>query len=1166
MTINLSLFRKSIAILFISFFALNVIAQQKSNYSLLWKITGKNLSKPSYLFGTMHVKDKRVFNFSDSVMLSLQSCSRFAMEVHPDTLMIKMFAALQNGDSLRNIDKLLSKEDYEKLAKKFKDKNGYALGKTDPMVLESLMKRDDKKAGDKVSFIDAYLYGIARTFNKNILGLEDASSQFDLYYGSKDAVKERLLDLLDDDTETAKDESKEEMIKIYSTGNLDEIYKYVQNLGMVDSIIIARNKVMAASMIKYMADGSLFTAVGAAHLSGEDGVIALLRKEGYTVSRVQATFTGVANTYHIDYLKMNWPLYKDESMGYSVNFPGTPIKYAINGVNTFIYPDLANDVYYGVYAIPRGTPGKPANRSEIITKFLTTISSNPKNHVISRKDFVFNKMPCTEVLMTTVSGFMRMRLLLANNQLYSFYAGSKVNHLNEPSTNRFLNSFVNFPVVQKVPASWITYSNPAGAFTVKFPDQPQYILKEIPSQTKTEKMSFKLNMYVSTDTVNSISYLVRYNDYPEGMFVDDKGPILNSLVNDFKNTGKIISGPVKIWKDGYEGREIKAVLKGGFNATIKLFIRGSRIYILLKEIIQPDLKDDNVDAFFDSFQFTPYIEPAYYNFKDDSNRYEVQMVSKPKVLIDSASTTNYTNYVKNIVTYYSTNPNSGGVYGFEHSTIRPYFRISNTDSLYTRMIKSLIGYQDTLLKVDTITIDGVKGREFLTQKKATNDKSRVRMLISGDGVFYLVSHLDNSELFDKTSNTFYNSLKITNPNPSNTYLAASKAAQIFKALDASDTSVYNNALGALAYYDFKADEYPAVYEALQKSYPDDSLKTGVRATLIKKFRGASNDTTANFLISLYPKLKGKDILKGSVLSIITTVDKKNGYDNYLKLLTTDPPVNVKEGYQIFNPLNDSLEFAAAHFEQILPLIKYENLRTYILRVAQQMANKKDDPFASKLKANYPSLMAHAQADIDNYILLRDSTDNMYNGEMYNYMQLIGQIKNGELNDKLTNSYLARDPNGFYATDALIARIKNRLPNNQQLVNKYLDSVGTRYDVMEAFSKQNQLGLVPLKYKTQSEYAKLCLYQSLSQEDDGTPTKITLLGSIIKNGAVYYAFKFLLPERDDKNELIGLTGPYKPGSTKLNFERYNAYTDYEVVKVNWRLQATKMVGPLIEAYK
>jgi len=1073
---------------------------------------------------------------------------------------------MQSGDSTRNVEKLLTKEQYATLAKKFKAKNGYELDKTDPMLLESMMEPDDHKADDKVSFIDAYLYGIARTLNKNVSGLEDASSQFDEYYGSKEAMKERILELLDDDITEAKDEGKEEMIKIYSTGNLDEIYDYAVRSGMLDSTIQARNKVMAGSMIKYMTDETLFTAVGAAHLPGPDGVIALLRKAGYTVTKVKASFTGVADKYHIDYMKMNWPAYRDENEGYSINFPGTPIKYKTGGITTFIYPDLANDTYYGIYTLQRGTSDKPAKSTEVITKFLSNIAEGKKNQILSRKSFDFNKMPCTEITMKTSTGYSRMRMILTNNVFYVFYAGAKLNRLNLPYTNRFLNSFVSFPIVPKAPASWITYTNPTAAFSVKLPGQPQVITKEVPTNVQKNRYSLVLNMYVSSDSVNSKSYLVRYNDYPVGTFLKDKATLFNSIFADFKDKGKVISGPVDISKGDYDGREYVAILKGGFYTTIRLYARGNRVYLLLKEITQPDQKDMGNDVFFDSFQFTSFNEPSYYSFKDDSNRYQLQMVSKPRVLIDTASITNYSSYLKNIVTYYSTDTNSGGLYGFEHSTIRPYFRISNTDSLYTRMIKGLVGYQDTLLKVDTITVDGVKGRELLTQKKATNDKSRVRILVSGDDVFYLVSHIDNSELFGKTSNTFYNSLKITNPNPSNTYLASSKAAPILKGLEASDTTNYNNALGALSYYDFKPDEYPAVYEALQKNYPDDTLKTGARATLIKKLGDVRNDTTANFLVSLYPKLKGKDILKGSVLSIITAVDKKNGYDNYLKLLTTDPPINIKEGYQAFNPLSDSLEFAAAHFDQILPLIKYPNLRSYVLRTAQQMANKKDDPYAIKLKANYSTLMAYAQADIDGYISIRDSSDNKYNFEMYNYMQLIGQMKNGELNNQLTNSYLTRDPKGLYVSDALIARIKNRLPNNQQLVNKYLDSLGSRYDLMEAFNKQNQLSLVPLKFRTQAEYAKLCLYQSISQDDYGSPTKITLLGSILKNGVVYYAFKFSLPEEDDQNELIGLTGPYKPGSTKLNFEKYYAYTEYEAVKTNWRLQATKMIKPLLDEYK
>src|SRR5262245_54984912 len=51
--------------------------------SLLWEITGKNLKRPSYLFGTMHVSDKMVFNLDDSFYRALKSADIIALELDP---------------------------------------------------------------------------------------------------------------------------------------------------------------------------------------------------------------------------------------------------------------------------------------------------------------------------------------------------------------------------------------------------------------------------------------------------------------------------------------------------------------------------------------------------------------------------------------------------------------------------------------------------------------------------------------------------------------------------------------------------------------------------------------------------------------------------------------------------------------------------------------------------------------------------------------------------------------------------------------------------------------------------------------------------------------------------------------------------------------------------
>jgi hypothetical protein len=66
--------------------------------------------------------------------------------------------------------------------------------------------------------------------------------------------------------------------------------------------------------------------------------------------------------------------------------------------------------------------------------------------------------------------------------------------------------------------------------------------------------------------------------------------------------------------------------------------------------------------------------------------------------------------------------------------------------------------------------------------------------------------------------------------------------------------------------------------------------------------------------------------------------------------------------------------------------------------------------------------------------------------------------------------------------------------------------------------------------------------------------------------LYYAYKFDLPERTDGETYIGIVGPYKPGSAKLDFDKYNAYTNYDVKSLNWMKQAKKMIPELKEANK
>lgn len=272
-------------------FLLFSIAGKTQNNSLLWEITGDSLEKPCYLFGTMHVKDKRAYQFHDSLMLKLKSCHTFAGELVLD----KASAREVSGDLLlppgKELKTLLSARDYKKV-KKFCNKNLGAMSLlvnrikpifVSAMISESLMENEMPKA------LDEYLQDKARGYNLRVTGLETVKEQMSTL--DELTIEEQAKILLDQIDKI--DEEKREiqrLANVYASQNLDSLYTFLQAPEMQnefgDALIKDRNIVMAERLEKLILSSPTFCAIGAAHLPGENGVINLLRQKGYKLRAI----------------------------------------------------------------------------------------------------------------------------------------------------------------------------------------------------------------------------------------------------------------------------------------------------------------------------------------------------------------------------------------------------------------------------------------------------------------------------------------------------------------------------------------------------------------------------------------------------------------------------------------------------------------------------------------------------------------------------------------------------------------------------------------------------------------------------------------------------------------------------------------------------------------
>lgn len=274
--------------------------EPKKEASLLWEITGKGIKK-SYLFGTVHIANDKVLAMSDLLLDEIEACEILAGELVMDEkamqqALMPMLSQMFMKDT--TLEMLLSKEEFAVVEKKIEDKLGMmapAAMKMKPLFISVMLTEQGKGSNKKSLFdlgkgeaVDMYLQKKAKEKNKEVVGLETIDEQMEAF--NSISLQEQAKMLYRTVTEYTKDgqsnSNLDQMLSLYYRQEIDSLYDMTQG-SLSDfsnkSLLLERNQRMADRMEKIMKDKKLFTAVGAAHLAGEKGVIGLLRKKGYLV-------------------------------------------------------------------------------------------------------------------------------------------------------------------------------------------------------------------------------------------------------------------------------------------------------------------------------------------------------------------------------------------------------------------------------------------------------------------------------------------------------------------------------------------------------------------------------------------------------------------------------------------------------------------------------------------------------------------------------------------------------------------------------------------------------------------------------------------------------------------------------------------------------------------
>lgn len=270
--------------------------------ALLWKISGKDLSKPSYLLGTFHLKSGEYLDSIPGAKSALQSCEQVVGEVNMSD-MVGMQMQMQQAimmPSDTTYQMLYSDEDYGFVSEKITSLVGAGLnqlGMLKPVAIHlNVIVLAYAKYFPNINpadILDIRIQSEARNEQKPVVALETADYQIHVLFGIK-SLQGQADDLLCSLRNLDKMMALiPKQIEYYDHGDLYNLDQQFKNTEICPSdpsesaaLIKDRNDVWMEKLPEIMKDKSSFIAVGALHLAGEDGLLNLLEKSGYKVDPV----------------------------------------------------------------------------------------------------------------------------------------------------------------------------------------------------------------------------------------------------------------------------------------------------------------------------------------------------------------------------------------------------------------------------------------------------------------------------------------------------------------------------------------------------------------------------------------------------------------------------------------------------------------------------------------------------------------------------------------------------------------------------------------------------------------------------------------------------------------------------------------------------------------
>lgn len=1117
-----------------------VFGQAVTEKTLLWRISGKNLEHSSYLFGTMHLYDKRLFNFGDSVYNSILNTDGFAMELDPQELADSILGEIKKGDTTALLKDLLEDKQFRALSSKLESQFSVPAEKVTRKMLADrrnveLFRR--RKKDDMTTVVDLYLYNVARSQGKWTGGIEDYADQGNLLNELSQDIS--ISDILDNDGHKSESELQE-MIRVYVSEDLGKINTISSKNGerYTELILANRNRKMSRRIDSLSAIRSTFFAVGAAHLPGAEGIITLLRTRGFKVEPVYSSRKTKPSEFHFDLTEQPWVDVMEKDSMYFAKMPVTPtdMQTPSNSMEMKMAADIAtNNFYLTGFAI---VDSNETIESRIKALDMTMINGNMAD---VKKIRCYNgKIEGREIRSQKDNVSFRVQIYLTGQKLFMIAMGSMIeSELYRASSENFFSGFVmnlDKPVKAN---SWMVYTNPGKAFKIHFPGNPE--VTDIPKNDEDSHMHSQLLKF--EDLRSNSYYMLVVNEVDKGYVMGDDSVFLNDKLSQLR-ANKIVTNleyKARQFK-GYPAFDIYYEIESKDEKAsnfMLLVLRGNRNYSLLSITPYSPTRNKNVVAFEEGLDF---LEPI----KNNWNSHMLKSMGATAWLPE-AFTVDSTSVLRTAATsetaFQSYDQHSGNTFYLTVYPISKYYWTVSDSAYFNDVLEDSYGIspkgktygKDSLVYFNYLSNPVLPGCEFLQKLSGGSLYRKVRILRSGDSAYHLMTMALPEDFEDENMERFFSDFELQHPSVSDG-IFQNKTDLILRDLIDTTTATRNAARDAVTKASFTSMDVPKLIAKLFFEFPYDSFGV-VNYSLAEGLLPFLDDSLTQSISKKYFELApGEERVRMAVLEMLARKKTDIAYSALGRLYSMQPPQTNDNSY-LAGFLTDSLELTQKLFPQLLPLLGDTFNAPVIIRLMDHL-NDSSMMQTEVLKQNEDAVREAARQVLAKY--LRGT--NYPNPHIFYLLSALNKI-NTEEADNLLNDFLQVEQ-----PRVKIEIIKYLLTKKKKVSPDVLTSLAgeksNRFVLFEALNQVNQGHLFPKKFKTRRFFSESDIYNYVTDfgDYDWTAQMIFLTDvKLKKHSGNKHVLLYNIMYADGTSE-IALAGPY-PGKN----DDLKAYDDDVKVK-------------------